>query len=107
MHEPRAAEGPAELDWVGSVLSALGLGLIVLGVLQASNWGWLQPRNSPVEPFGFSLTPFVIAAGGVAAGRFRAWERRREERGPTPLVHFRLFKIPPCAAGWRCSSPRT
>ena len=55
-------EGPApRLDWVGSVLVALGLGLMVFGVLQASNWGWLQPRNSPIEPFGFSLTPFVIA----------------------------------------------
>src|SRR6201990_3465658 len=27
------------LDWVGGVLSALGLGLAVFGVLQASNWG--------------------------------------------------------------------
>ena len=53
----------AELDRVGAVLCALGLALIVFGVLEASTWGWLQPRNSPIEPFGFSLTPFVIAAG--------------------------------------------
>src|SRR5215213_3686668 len=57
-------KGPApSLDWVGGILSASGLALIVIGVLQASNWGWLFPLNSPVEPFGFSLTPFVIAAG--------------------------------------------
>jgi MFS family permease len=48
LREPQADERPAGLDWVGSVLSALGLGLIVFGVLQASNWGWLHPRNSPV-----------------------------------------------------------
>src|SRR3954452_22829026 len=53
----------AELDVVGAVLSALGLGAIVFGVLKASSWGWLEPRNSPVEPFGFSLTPFLVAAG--------------------------------------------
>src|SRR5213076_1046576 len=38
----------AKLDGVGSVLCALGLGLVVLGILEASTWGWLQPRNSPI-----------------------------------------------------------
>src|SRR6185503_4623266 len=33
--------GPApKLDVVGTVLSAAGLGLVVLGVLQSSAWGW-------------------------------------------------------------------
>jgi len=81
------------LDWVGSVLSASGLAVIVFGVLQASNWGWLEPRSSPIEPFGFALTPFVITAGGVLLAAFRAWERRREGLGLDPLVHFRLFRI--------------
>src|SRR3954471_1728545 len=49
----------AKLDGVGAVLCALGLTLVVLGVLEASTWGWLKPRNSPIEPFGFSLTPFM------------------------------------------------
>jgi EmrB/QacA subfamily drug resistance transporter len=93
-------EGPTpRLDWVGSVLSALGLALVVFGILQASNWGWLEPRDSPLEPFGFSLTPFVIAAGLLLLAAFRAWERRREERGQEPLVHFRLFGIPSLRGG--------
>lgn len=93
-------EGPApRLDWVGSVLSALGLALVVFGTLQASNWGWLAPRDSPLEPFGFSLTPFVIAAGLLLLAAFRAWERRREEAGQEPLVHFRLFDIPSLRGG--------
>jgi EmrB/QacA subfamily drug resistance transporter len=93
-------EGPApNLDWVGSVLSALGLALVVFGTLQASNWGWLAPRDSPIEPFGFSLTPFVIAAGLLLLAVFRAWERRREEGGAEPLVHFRLFEIPSLRGG--------
>jgi len=94
----RPDRAPA-LDWVGSVLSAFGLGLIVFGVLQASNWGWLQPSNSPITPFGFSLTPFVVAAGGVLLAAFRAWERRREGAGLEPLVHFRLFRIPTLRGG--------
>jgi EmrB/QacA subfamily drug resistance transporter len=81
------------LDWVGSVLSALGLGLVVFGVIEASNWGWLQPRSSPIEPLGFSLTPFVIAAGGLVLVAFRHWERHREASGAEPLVHLGLLGI--------------
>jgi EmrB/QacA subfamily drug resistance transporter len=99
IREPAREPGAPSLDWVGSVLSAAGLALIVFGVLQASNWGWLQPRSSPVEPFGFSLTPFVIAAGGVLLAAFGSWERRREERGLEPLVHLRLLRIPSLRGG--------
>jgi MFS family permease len=93
-------KGPTpHLDWVGSVLAALGLAVVVIGVLQASNWGWLRPQASPVEPFGLALTPFVIAAGFVVLAGFRAWERRREERGEDPLLHFALLRIPMMRGG--------
>jgi EmrB/QacA subfamily drug resistance transporter len=93
-------DGPApRLDWVGGALSATGLGVMVLGVLQASNWGWLLPRESPLEPFGLSLTPFVVAAGVLILVGFRAWERRREQAGEEPLVHLGLLSIPPLRGG--------
>jgi MFS family permease len=99
IQEP-AASGPSpRLDWVGGLLSATGLGVMVFGVLQASNWGWLLPRNSPIEPFGLSLTPFVIAAGALILAGFRAWERRREQRGEEPLVHLGLLSIPRLRGG--------
>ncbi len=99
IREPSRDESAPRLDWVGGVLSASGLALVVLGVLQASNWGWLLPSNSPIEPFGLSLTPFVIAAGAVVLAGFRAWERRREERGEDPLVHLGLLGIPALRGG--------
>ena len=97
--EPERTGPRPTLDWIGSAASALGLGLIVFGVLQASNWGWLRPLDSPIEPFGFSLTPFMIAAGGVVLAWLRSWERRRERLGRDPLVHFRLFQIPMLRGG--------
>ena len=95
---PREGRAP-RLDGVGAALAALGLGLIVFGVLQASNWGWLEPRNSPIEPFGFSLTPFVVAAGGVSLACFAAWQRRRERRNEDPLLHLDLLGIGPLRGG--------
>jgi EmrB/QacA subfamily drug resistance transporter len=89
----------AKLDGVGAALCSLGLGLIVIGVLQASTWGWLQPRNSPITPFGFSLTPFLVAAGFAVLAAFRMWQRHREREEKEPLIHFRLFSIPSLRSG--------
>jgi EmrB/QacA subfamily drug resistance transporter len=88
-----------KLDWVGSVLAALGLGMIVIGVLQASSWGWIRPKSSPIEPFGFSLTPFVVGGGFVVLGLFVAWQERRVSLGQDPLVNMSLFKVAPLRAG--------
>jgi EmrB/QacA subfamily drug resistance transporter len=89
----------AELDVLGAVLSAVGLAAIVLGVLKASTWGWLMPRNSPVTPFGFSLTPFLVAAGCALLALFCSQQRRRETDDREPLVHLRLLGVAPLRAG--------
>ncbi|MGW0122000.1 MFS transporter [Streptomyces sp. NPDC003327] len=95
---PRAARRPG-LDVVGAVLSAAGLALGVLGVLQSGSWGWVQPRNPPFTVFGFAPTLFVVAAGLCVLYLFRAWEERREARGEDPLVHFALFRRPALSSG--------
>ncbi len=96
------APGPERkphLDYVGAVLSAAGLGLMVFGVLQASSWGWLRPKNSPVEPLGFALTPFVVAAGAVVLWLFVRWQHHRVKQGQDPLVHLELFRVVPLRSG--------
>ena len=88
-----------QLDWVGSALSAFGLGLVVFAILQASTWGWVAPLDSPIEPFGLSLAPFMIGAGVALLWVLRVWERRREARQEDPLVRFDLFQIVPLRSG--------
>jgi EmrB/QacA subfamily drug resistance transporter len=97
--EGKPAERKPQLDIVGAVLSAAGLALVVLGVLQSSSWGWLKPRNSPVTIFGFSLTLFVIAAGMVVLALFRMWQQHRVTRKQDPLIRMELFSIPPLRSG--------
>ncbi len=94
----RSGRAP-RLDGVGTVLSAAGLGAIVLGTLQSSTWGWVKPKDSPVEPFGFALTLFVIGAGAGLLWGFVRWQRHREATGTDPLVHLDLLKIPPLRSG--------
>src|SRR5262249_26689007 len=38
------AESGAKLDLVGTGLSALGLGLVVYGILRSGTWGFVQPK---------------------------------------------------------------
>ena len=76
-----------------------GLGLIVLGILESSVWGLIQPKDAPVEPFGLAPTLFVIAAGGVLLWAFVGWQRHREAIGRDPLVHLDLLKILPLRSG--------
>lgn len=93
------AERRPQLDVVGAVLSAVGLGLIVFGFLQASEWGWIEPKNSPVEPLGYSLTPFLVAAGGIVLVGFRKWSTHRADEGEDQLVKLELLQIPPLRSG--------
>src|SRR5947209_6598311 len=94
------AEHRPKLDVGGAVLSALGLGLLVFGILMSSSWGWLQPVDPPViggheiTPFGFSPVPFVIFGGLVFIALFKSYEDHREDQGKDVLLRRGLAKIP-------------
>jgi MFS family permease len=99
LRDARGPVRPPRLDVVGALLSAAGLGLLVLGVLRASTWGWLAPKQSPIEPFGFALTPFVVAGGAACLWAFVRWQRARVARGRDPLVHLELLRVAPLRSG--------
>ena len=55
-------EHRVRLDLIGTVLSALGLGLIVFGILRSGEWGFIQPKPSAPEWLG--LSPAVWLSSG-------------------------------------------
>ena len=92
----RIADAPAEerrsLDLVGTVLSALGLGLLVFGVLRSSEWGWIQPKADGPSWAGLSPTVWLILAGIFVIWVFSRWEVRRDSRAEEPLVRPGLLR---------------
>ncbi|HEY7208230.1 MAG TPA: MFS transporter [Gaiellaceae bacterium] len=86
----RIADAPSEerprLDVVGTVLSALGLGLLVFGVLRSSTWGWIQPKAGAPSWAGLSPTVWLMLGGLFVVWLFSRWEIRRVARGQEPLV---------------------
>ncbi|GAA2775353.1 MFS transporter [Kitasatospora cinereorecta] len=87
------------LDTVGVVLSAGGLALVVLAVLQSGTWGWVEPRNPPFTVLGFAPTLYAIALGVGLLYAFCRWERRQEAAGHEPLVSLDLFGNHPLRSG--------
>ena len=62
------------LDVVGAVLSALGLGLLVFGVLRSGEWGWIQPKPDGPSWAGLSPTVWLVLAGLFVIWLFFRWE---------------------------------
>jgi MFS family permease len=81
--EPRQ-EG--HLDLVGTSLSALGLGLIVFGILRSGTWGFVKPKPGAPEWLGLSPTIWLVLGGGIVVWLFSEWENRLLARGGEPLV---------------------
>ena len=100
-----AAERRPQLDIVGVVLSAAGLGLVVFAILRSSVWGFVQPRTPPtidgteITPLGFSPVPFMILGGLALLWAFTAWEQRRRRLGRDRLLDTALLGIAQLRAG--------
>jgi MFS family permease len=86
----RMADTPPEegvrLDLVGTGLSALGLGLIVYGILRSGAWGFVQPKPEAPTWFGLSPVVWLVLGGGVVLRLFLTWENHRLARGESALV---------------------
>jgi EmrB/QacA subfamily drug resistance transporter len=85
-----------KLDGVGVVLSVLGLGLFVLGVLQTAGRGWKDP-----------LVLSMIGLGLLFIAIFIWWIRRQEAADQPVLVHPSIFRHRAMSAGLPVLSTQT
>jgi MFS family permease len=92
MNDTPAEEG-ARLDLVGTALSALGLGAIVLGILKGGTWGFVQPKPEAPEWLGLSPVIWMILAGAAVLVVFMWWEDRRIKRGEGALIDPALLRV--------------
>jgi predicted MFS family arabinose efflux permease len=80
--------GSGRLDWLGSVILAVALGAVLLGIGQGSGWGWGSART------------LGLLIGGVAL--FAVWTVQ-QLRAATPLVELRMLRHPAVLAGDVCA----
>jgi MFS family permease len=94
-----SVEGRARLDLVGTALSALGLGLIVYGVLRSGSWGFVRAKESAPTWLGLSPVVWMILGGGAVLIGFLHWESRVLAAGREPLVDPSMLKNAVLRAG--------
>ncbi len=96
--ESKAKGRRATIDIPGIILITVGVGALVLALIQGQAYGWISPRNGfaigawvwPFRGFSLSLAGFVVAVLGIAG--FVLWEQRMQARGREPLFDFTLLK---------------
>ncbi|MGI9824227.1 DHA2 family efflux MFS transporter permease subunit [Agromyces sp. Marseille-Q5079] len=99
--ETRAVITSRGLDVDGLLLSAIGFGALVFGLIEGGSLGWWAPEE-PFELFGWtwpaswpiSPVPVALAIGVVALVLFFFWERHRARNGRSAILDVRLFSVP-------------
>ncbi len=87
----RIQEEPPEsrprLDLGGTTLSALGLALLVFGILRAGAWGFVIPKAAAPSWLGLSPSIWLLLGGCLTLYGFVAWEQRQIANGREPLIN--------------------
>jgi predicted MFS family arabinose efflux permease len=99
----RIADGEKEdagkLDIVGTLLSAAGLGLAVLGVLRSGDWGLIRAKPGGPAIAGLSPSIWMLIGGGLLVATFLAWEKHQVDAGKPTLVDPELLRVVELRAG--------
>jgi MFS family permease len=93
----RMADSPAvagvRLDPVGTVLSALGLGMIVYAVIRSGTWGFVQPKADAPQWLGASPVIWLLLGGGAILVVFMLWESRQLRLDRAALVDPKMLQV--------------
>ncbi len=99
----RTADTPKEegarLDLVGTSLSALGLGLIVYGILRSGTWGFAIPKADAPTWLGLSPVIYLLIGGGAVLYAFLSWEKHRRDTGQAALLDPAILRVPLLRSG--------
>ncbi len=97
--EAGEAERKVRLDLIGTGLSALGLALIVFGILRSGTWGFVNAKPDAPEWIGLSPVIWLLFAGAAVLWLFVVWESRLLAKGGEPLVDPKILRVPVLRAG--------
>jgi len=93
--KPAAPKPEVKIDFVGVVLSAVGVICVAFGFNNMRNWGALLARPSaPFDVLGVSPALFLIIVGIIIVSMFFVWSHKRAGGGKTPLLALDVVDSP-------------
>jgi len=93
--KPALPKPEVKIDFVGVVLAAVGIILIIFGFNNIRSWGVLMARPAaPFDVLGVSPAPVLIVAGIVVVTLFLLWTHKRAAGGKTPLLALQVVDSP-------------
>jgi EmrB/QacA subfamily drug resistance transporter len=88
------------LDLGGALLSIVGFGALVFGLIEGRSYGWwLAEDDAPFRIGDLSPVPFAFVVAVAALAAFFFWERARTRAGQGVILDLSLFRIPSFANG--------
>lgn len=93
------------IDIPSVILSASGMALLILGILQSKTWGWIVPKASPqingvsITPLGISLVAYLIVMGAAILMWFIKRQQKLKKANSNPLLKVSMFSIKPLRSG--------
>lgn len=97
--ESKAKRPKVDIDMRSVLFSALGMGILVYGILQSKTWGWITPQASPqingndITPLGISMVAYLILIGIFILRLFYLRQVKLEKAKANPLLSVSMFKI--------------
>lgn len=96
----KESKGEAEkrFDWVGVILSSVGLFTLVFGFIEGQKYGWLYQKsefaigNAKWPVTGISIIPVIFLISVTFLVAFVLYERRKEVNNGDPLLRISLFR---------------
>jgi EmrB/QacA subfamily drug resistance transporter len=96
--ESRGEGETRNFDWLGIILSGLGLFSLVFGFIEGQKYGWWHSKemfhlgnwNWPIA--NASVIPFAFVLAFIFLLLFVLWEIRVEKRGGTPVLKMSLLR---------------
>lgn len=94
-----AVKNKQKIDITNVLLSATGMGILVLGMLQSKVWGWVTPLGAPeinghtITPLGISLVAYMVLGGIAILWWFYNRQADLEAAGKPALLKVSLLKV--------------
>ena len=87
-----------QFDWIGLILSALGLSSVVFGIIESTDYGFWKAKaifsifSHTINTGYLSISPYAIIIGIIICALFVWWESYFEKIGHIPLMSVKLFE---------------